>query len=287
MPVQKFAPMTKNFATFDCDAHVAEPPWIWERAKEWLSPDEFDALKKSIWYDAETRQLIVNGRAGAGIGAQRVGGTPGVVNVLSLAGPGLKHDIQRAINVRNLDRKTAITAEQAAYLDHQGAYDPKARLRDMDVQGIDQVMIIPSDIDTYPWIQDAVGAKAMCKAYNEWAWDYCQEAPDRIFFAALLPMQDPTYATQELHRVADKGCRLALVRPIDAFGNYPIQPKYDFLWKAMEERGVVYGMHPFPAFGAMKPAGYTAQHSAAELIQRTCSTSGLRHFFLTNVQNFQ
>ena len=33
MPVQKFAPMTKDFPTFDCDAHVTEPPWIWERVK--------------------------------------------------------------------------------------------------------------------------------------------------------------------------------------------------------------------------------------------------------------
>jgi predicted TIM-barrel fold metal-dependent hydrolase len=287
MPVQRFAPMSKSFPTFDCDAHVAEPPWIWERAKEWLTPDEYDALKTSIWYDTEARSLVVNGRAGAGIGAQRVGGTPGIVNVLSLAGPGLKHDIQRAINVRNLSPDTAITQEQAAYLDHQGAYDPKARLRDMDVQGIDQVMIIPSDIDTYPWIQSAPGARAMCKAYNEWAYDYCQEAPERIFFAALLPMQDPTYATQELYRVAEKGCRLALVRPVDAFGNYPIQARYDPLWKAMEELGVVYGMHPFPAMGALKPPGYTAQYSPAELIHKTCSSSGLQHFFLTNVQNFQ
>ena len=127
----------------------------------------------------------------------------------------------------------------------------------------------------------------MCKAYNEWAYDYCQEDPERIFFGALLPMQDPTYAIQELHRVAEKGCRMALVRPIDAFGNYPIQQKYDPLWKAMEELGVVYGMHPFPAMGALKPPGYTAQHSPAELIHKTCSSSGLRHFFLTNVQNFQ
>jgi hypothetical protein len=39
--------------------------------------------------------------------------------------------------------------------------------------------------------------------------------------------------------------------------------------------------------GFMKPAGYTAQHSAAELIHKTCTSSGLQHFFLTNVQNFQ
>ena len=287
MPIQKFAPMTKNFAVFDCDAHVTEPPWLWERAKDWLTKDEFEALKNTIWFDPESKQLIVNGKAGTGLGSQRIHGAAGAVNVLSLAGPGLKHDIQRALNVRNLKRHTALTAEQADYLDHKGSYEPKPRLRDMDVQGIDQVMIIPTDIDTYPWLQNAVGAKAMCKAYNEWAYEYCQENPERLFFAAMLPMQDPKFAQQEIYRVAAKGCRVGLVRPIDAMGNYPIQPKYDRVWRAMEETGVVYGMHPFPAFGSLKPPGYTEQHSGAELIALSASSAGLPHSFLINVQDFQ
>ena len=287
MPVQKFAPMTKNFPTFDCDAHVAEPPWLWDRAKEWLTHDEYEALKRSIWFDADSKQLVVNGVANSGLGSQRIHGAPGMVNVLSLAGPGLKHDIQRAINVRNLDPKTALTAEQADYIDHKGAYEPKARLKDMDVQGIDQVMIIPSDIDTYPWIQNALGARAMCKAYNDWAHEYCQENPDRLFFAALLPMQDPKLAEDEVYRVADKGCRVGLVRPIDAMGNYPIQPKYARVWHAMEETGVVYGMHPFPALGLLKPPGYTEQYSGAELIGLSATSASLPHTFLINVQDFQ
>jgi predicted TIM-barrel fold metal-dependent hydrolase len=287
MPVQKFAPMTKTFPTFDCDAHVAEPPWLWDRAKEWLTHDEYEALKRSIWFDPDSKQLVVNGVANSGLGSQRIHGAPGMVNVLSLAGPGLKHDIQRAINVRNLNPKTALTAEQADYLDHKGAYEPKARLKDMDVQGIDQVMIIPSDIDTYPWIQNALGARAMCKAYNDWAHEYCQENPDRLFFAALLPMQDPKLAEDEIYRVADKGCRVGLVRPIDAMGNYPIQPKYARVWHAMEETGVVYGMHPFPALGLLKPPGYTEQYSGAELIGLSATSASLPHTFLINVQDFQ
>jgi predicted TIM-barrel fold metal-dependent hydrolase len=287
MPVQKFAPMTKTFPTFDCDAHVAEPPWLWDRAKEWLTHDEYEALKRSIWFDAESKQLVVNGVANSGLGSQRIHGAPGMVNVLSLAGPGLKHDIQRAINVRNLNPKTALTAEQADYLDHKGAYEPKARLKDMDVQGIDQVMIIPSDIDTYPWIQNALGARAMCKAYNDWAHEYCRENPQRLFFAALLPMQDPKLAEDEIYRVADKGCRVGLVRPIDAMGNYPIQPKYARVWHAMEETGVVYGMHPFPALGLLKPPGYTEQYSGAELIGLSATSASLPHTFLINVQDFQ
>src|SRR5579862_8091121 len=287
MPTQKFSPMSKDFSTFDCDAHVTEPPWLWERAKDYLTKEEFEALRNSIWFDEESKQLVVNGFANTGLGSQRIGGTAGMVNVLSLAGPGLKHNIQRALNVRNLNPKTALTKEQAAYIDHRGSYEPKPRLKDMDVQGIDQVMIIPTDIDTYPWITNAMGARAMCKAYNDWAYEYCQENPERIYFAALLPMQDPVFATDELYRVAGKGCRVALVRPIDAMGNYPTQPKYDRVWRAMEETGVVYGMHPFPAFGSLKPPGYTEQHSGAELIALTAGTAGLPHSFLINVQDFQ
>jgi len=287
MPVQKFAPLTKTFPTFDCDAHVAEPPWLWDRAKDWLTHDEYEALKRSIWFDKDSKQLVVNGVANSGLGSQRIHGAPGMVNVLSLAGPGLKHDIQRAINIRNLNPKTALSAEQADYLDHKGAYEPKARLKDMDVQGIDQVMIIPSDIDTYPWVQNSMGARAMCKAYNDWAHEYCQENPERLFFAALLPMQDPKFAEDEIYRVANKGCRVGLVRPIDAMGNYPIQPKYARVWHAMEETGVVYGMHPFPALGLLKPPGYTEQYSGAELIGLSATSATLPHMFLINVQDFQ
>lgn len=288
MPVQRFAPMTKHFPTFDCDSHILEPPGLWERAKDWLTKDELEALKNTIWFDPESEQLVVNGKAGTGaISLSRIHGTPGAVNIGSIAGPGLKHDIQRALNVRNLKPETALTAEQADYIDHKGAYEPKPRLKDMDIQGIDQVMIIPSDIDTYPWLQSALGAKAICKAYNDWAYEYCQENPQRLFFAAMLPMQDPKFAEQEIYRVAAKGCRVGLIRPIDALGNYPIQPKYDRVWQAMQDTGVVYGMHPFPAFGSLKPPGYTEQYSSAELIGLAAFTSGLPHNFLFNVQSFQ
>src|SRR6516162_5797615 len=286
MPVQRFAPMIKNFATFDCDAHVTEPPLIWERAHEFLTRDELDALKRTIWWDADGRLLIVNGRAGVGLGSPRQGGIPGTMRVITNAGPGVKHDIQRALNVRNLNPKTALTQEHVAYLDHAGSYEPEPRLRDMDVQGIDQVMIIPTNIDTYPWLQNALGARAFCKAYNEWAYEYTLEDPERLYFAALLPIQDPRFAINEVYRMASKGCRVGLIRPMDAMGNYPVQPKYEPLWNALEETGMVYGMHPFPAGGAHKPAGYIEQYSAAELIDRTIRASGLPHTFLQNMQAF-
>ncbi|MSP03798.1 MAG: amidohydrolase [Acetobacteraceae bacterium] len=287
MPVQTFEPMTKDFATFDCDAHVTEPPLIWERASEFLTRAEMDALRSTIWWDSDTQQLIVDGKAGIGLGAPRRGGIPGAMRVISNAGPGVKHDIQRALNIRNLNPKTALTQEQVSYLDFAGSYEPEPRLKDMDIQGIDQVMIIPTDIDVYPWLPNAVGAKAFCRAYNEWAYNYTRANPDRLFFGALLPMQNPAFAVEEVYRVAKLGCRVALIRPMDAMGNYPLQPKYDPVWQALEDTGMVYGMHPFPAFGEIKPSGYTEQHSGAELVRRTMASSGVPHSFLGNVQHFQ
>ena len=287
MPVQTFKPMTKDFATFDCDAHIVEPARLWERAADHLTKAELEALKATMWFDQESQQLIINGKADINefTPVPRVG--PGTVDIVRLAGPGLKHDIQRAINVRNLDPETALTQEQSEYLAHKGADEPGHRLRDMDVQGIDQVMIIPTSIDTYPWLQNVLGARAMCKAYNDWAYEYTQEDPERLYFAALIPMQNPKYAVDELYRVAEMGCRVGLIRPMDAMGNYPIQPKYEPLWQALEDTGLVYGMHPFPAAGAAMPPGYTEQYSGAQLIRRTMTTSGIPHTFLGNVQNFQ
>jgi predicted TIM-barrel fold metal-dependent hydrolase len=284
MPVQKLAPMTKDYPTFDCDAHVTEPTVIWERAKEFLTQDELAALKATDWYDPDTKQYFINGKTGGHLLGLR--GNARFLPFVSLAGPGIKHNVQRALNVRNTRADTALTKEQSDYLDHAGSYEPRPRLRDMDIQGIDQVMIIPTDIDTYPWLQSALGARAMCKAYNEWAYSYTLEDPERLYFAALIPMQDPRFAVEELYRVAAKGCRVALIRPTDAMGNYPMQTKYELLWHAMEETGVVYGMHPFPAIGAHQPPGYSEQYSSAELIQRTISTSGLPHTFLGNMQAF-
>src|SRR6201997_1857732 len=123
MPVQKFAPMTKEFATFDCDAHVTEPTTIWERAKEHLTKNELEALKFTDWYDAETDQFLINGNTGGHLLGFRGDARfrPSVFytgKYWSVSGPGVKHDIQRTLNVRNLRPETALTEEQLDYLDH-------------------------------------------------------------------------------------------------------------------------------------------------------------------------
>jgi predicted TIM-barrel fold metal-dependent hydrolase len=122
----------------------------------------------------------------------------------------------------------------------------------MDLMGIDQVMVIPTTmVQNFHFIRNAEGARALARAYNDWARDYCAAAPDRLFAAAWLPLQNLDYALEELARTAALGARLALVRPIDAQGNYPnrllgLHGGLDRFYRTLEETGIVLGVHTFP-----------------------------------------
>jgi predicted TIM-barrel fold metal-dependent hydrolase len=137
---------------------------------------------------------------------------------------------------------------------NKSARDPHARLKDMDASGIDQVMIFPSTFVYLPLVANADAAYICARAYNDWAYDYCSADKKRLFPAAVLPTQSVDFAIEELRRVAMRGFKSALIRPIIAQGKYPTFPEYDPLWREFEELGIVLGMHTFPSRGeAMSP----------------------------------
>src|SRR2546430_3236175 len=200
--------VTKTFPVFDCDAHVNDPDEIW---RDYVEPAYRELVRRSYWKDEH--QAVLNGRTPV------IGGAaydfPGY-NPICLAGPQMSKKIARKL------QQIRLTPEQKKYVEHPGAYDPKARLREMDLMGIDQVMIIPTMmVANFPFVENVDGAYAFARAYNNWARDYCTAAPDRLFPAGWLPLQDLQYTCEELERIAEIGFRLALIRPIDARGRYP------------------------------------------------------------------
>jgi len=108
--------------------------------------------------------------------------------------------------------------------------------------------------------------------------------PGPVFFAALIDAHP--IRVEEVRRSPPKAAGWPLVRPMDALGNYPLQPKYEPVWDALEEPAWSTAC-TVPAFGTLKPSGYSEQYSGAELIRRRIATAGLPHSFLSNVQNFQ
>jgi predicted TIM-barrel fold metal-dependent hydrolase len=94
----------------------------------------------------------------------------------------------------------------------KGAYDPVARVGDMDLAGIQAHLLFP----TFPrfagtlFLEGADRELALLcvRAYNDFLIDeWCATAPDRFIAMALLPLWDPQLAAAELERTVAKGAK--------------------------------------------------------------------------------
>jgi hypothetical protein len=77
----------------------------------------------------------------------------------------------------------------------EGASDPQARLSDMDAMGVDQALLYPTWFaEGFFLVRDPDVAYALARAYNDWIGDFCKAAPERLFAAAILPLQNMDFA---------------------------------------------------------------------------------------------
>lgn len=88
-----------------------------------------------------------------------------------------------------------------------GMADPKARLIDMDSEGIDVAVLFGGGLGgSIPALEDAGFAAALASARNSWVAEYCSENTERLKGVAVLPQQDISAAVAELNRaVTDLG----------------------------------------------------------------------------------
>ncbi|HKY07052.1 MAG TPA: hypothetical protein VJQ55_02375, partial [Candidatus Binatia bacterium] len=199
---------SKDFSVFDCDSHIYEPPEIWDK---YIPQNNRDFAKTHFYRDADRLFLVRNGRISFRDPDKwkYPGETwhPGLTKkIIGATEPGTKE----------WDEKIGR---------NRSARDPQARLKDMDAAGIDQVMIFPSTFVYLPLVENADAAYICARAYNDWAYDYCSADKKRLYPAAVLPVQNVDYAIEELRRVAKRGFKSALVRPIIAQGKYPTFPE--------------------------------------------------------------
>jgi predicted TIM-barrel fold metal-dependent hydrolase len=125
-----------------------------------------------------------------------------------------------------------------------GAYDPKARLAAMDREGIDVMTMFPTKGLFFFGIERLDVTVALCRAYNDWARDFCAAAPARLLAPALLPQMDVAESVAELRRaVGELGLRGAMLRPNPIGGRTLDDPALEPLWSLIEEAGVPLVLH--------------------------------------------
>src|SRR5438132_14428293 len=71
--------------------------------------------------------------------------------------------------------------------------DPKARLADMDLEGIDVAVLFGGSLSSAAigLVENPALALATCRDYNDWLAADCGAAPDRLEGVPAAPFQDP------------------------------------------------------------------------------------------------
>ena len=120
-----------------------------------------------------------------------------------------------------------------------GGWDPKARIDVMDAEGIDRVVLFPTELglalDAYP--------PGVCRGYNEWLAEYCRTDRNRLLGVALLPVDDIEAATAELERVVEQHGFVGFFMKDSVGSHMTDDARYDPLYSAASDLGVPLLLH--------------------------------------------
>src|SRR5262249_19348795 len=83
------------------------------------------------------------------------------------------------------------------------SFDPHARVQDLDIEGIDVNMVLPSGgIPSFCDIPDVALEQAVYQAYHRFLTDYCGPYPDRLTSVLLVSARDAAASVAEMRRCA-------------------------------------------------------------------------------------
>lgn len=221
--------MNNGLMLIDADAHVNPPPTFWE---DYL-PAEFVGRGPQIEAGEEHDWVVFEGTRKP------------LIMLQSVSGRGKKY---------------GLTGKQTDL--GRGSWEPASRIADMDADGVDKAVMFgggplgTADNDLYI---------ASFDAYNRWLADFCSAAPDRLYGAAYLPMQDVDQSIAMLKDAARRGLKavnipafpqspggpigggfaaqvLALSGDPDGDRQYDT-PEFDPFWKAAVDHDMAITIH--------------------------------------------
>ena len=200
--------MRDGFKIIDADAHFYEPPDIWDK---YMVGEEC--------YDQRPRVDKVWGRA-----------------ILQYTDGQIAVGGNRELSSRILTEKFANG--------YDNWWSAESRLRDMDEQGWDiQVMLATNAAVSAAYNREPVVYAAMCRAYNNWANEYCSAAPERLKFCAQVPGELLDEMAVEMRRaVVEKGA-VSIFLPQALDDKMWHHPDYDPIWQTASDLEVPLAIH--------------------------------------------
>ena len=126
---------------------------------------------------------------------------------------------------------------------------PEERIADLKADGVDAEILFPNKGLTVWATPDAKFSQAMCKVYNDWAWEVFADYNDVLSPMAAIAAGDIEGAIKEIERSAERGfrglalpCKPVWGPPDHEHLNYNL-PEFDPLWTVIQETGLPITFH--------------------------------------------
>jgi predicted TIM-barrel fold metal-dependent hydrolase len=121
--------------------------------------------------------------------------------------------------------------------------DPKARIEDMDLEGIDQTVMFPGGAGEEWAGLDRGFAIALCRTLNDARAEFLRYDPKRLKSVAKLPMIDAEAAAAELRRCVVEHGMVGMVTPQHVREKNLDDPSFDVVWKTAQDLDVAVCVH--------------------------------------------
>jgi len=224
-----------GYLIIDSDLHMMEPGDLWERYLD--GPHRANPPK---FFGAEQKPLAADQKDKGS--ADSIKG----MEVQGLAIPAFAKSQGAAESSRELKRRSRARHPHFNVARAQG-FDAPSTLTAMDIEGIDVAVMYGTRGRQILCHDDLAPdyAAALARAYNNWAFDYCQTDPQRLKFAAQISFHDIGLAVEETRRcVKDLGAVAIIGSPNPINGQHLHDDACEPLWSELERLDVPVGFHP-------------------------------------------
>jgi uncharacterized protein len=133
--------------------------------------------------------------------------------------------------------------------------DPTVRIQDMDLEGIDVNLMLPSGwFGCWTTIDDVELESAVYQAYHRWMADYCAAFPSRLKGVIAIAARNIASSIEELQRCAKEDWPLAVF--VYAPYQFPLDhPDLEPVWKAAADYDLSIALHTFTVMPPYAPGG--------------------------------
>jgi hypothetical protein len=134
-------------------------------------------------------------------------------------------------------------------------HNPAVRIQDMDTEGVDVNLMLPSGwFGAWTTVDDVALETAVYEAYHRWMEDYCAAFPTRLKGVISVAARDIKTSLVELHRCAKASWPLAVF--VYAPYQFPLDhPDLDPIWKAAADHDLSIALHTFTVMPPYAPGG--------------------------------